>query len=122
LLAGRYGFRRLVGVELLPELLEAGRRNIARLPATEQPRFELVEADARSYEFPSEPTFLYLFDPFPPAVLAEVLANLAHSIREHPRPVLIGYQNPVSEYVLRAMPSLQKLAGTHQWVLYRVES
>lgn len=118
LLARTFGFRRFAGVELLPELLAAARRNVARMPREERARFELIASDARNYAFPPEPTFLYLFDPFPPAVLKQVLTNLARSVQEHPRPVLIGYQNPVSEFVLESMPGFHKLAGTLQWTLY----
>ena len=120
LLAHKFGFRRFVGVELLPELLESARRNIAKLPAEERAAFELLATDARRYEFPAEPIFLYLFDPFPPAVLAEVLAHLIDSVNEHPRRVLIGYQNPVSDSVFAATPGIRKVAATQQWALYRL--
>ena len=121
LLARTYPFRRIIGVELLPELSDSARRNISRLPAEEQGRCELLSMDARQYDFRPEATFLYLFDPFPPAVLREVLGNLARSVEQHPRPVLIGYQNPVSEYVLESLPGFRKLGGTQQWALYRME-
>ena len=121
LLARKLGFQRIIGVELLPELLEAARKNVARLPAEEQEKFELVAMDARRYVFPREPVFLYLFDPFPPAVLREVLDGLMRSVQEHPRPVLIGYQNPVSEFVVAATAGCNRLGGTQQWALYRVD-
>lgn len=122
LLARDYLFRRIVGVELLPELLASARRNVERLPAEEQPRFQFHCADARSYKFPPEPTFLYLFDPFPALVLREVLTNLARSIHNIPRPVWVGYQNPVSEHVLESSLVFKKVGGTKQWALYRKDA
>lgn len=118
LLARSFGFRRFAGVELLPELLAAARRNVDRLPPQERSRFELFASDARDYKFPSEPTFLYLFDPFPAVILKQVLGNLVRSVQERPRPILIGYQNPISELVMSSMPEFRKLAGTRQWALY----
>ena len=119
LLAREYPFARIVGMELLPELHEVAQRNIgANLPEAERGRFELLCGDAREYDFPAGPIFLYLFDPFPGSILAEVLANLERSLDSDPRPVIIGYQNPVSEDVIAASPRFRKIGGTVQWALY----
>lgn len=118
LLAREYPFAKIIGMELLPELHEVARQNIAKLPAEEQTRFELLCGDARGFVFPKGPLFVYLFDPFPAPVLAEVVANLERSLRESPRPALIGYQNPISEKVMAGSPRFRKLCGTMQWALF----
>ena len=118
LLAREYPFARIVGMELLPELHEVARQNVEKLPAAEQSRFELLCGDARQFVFPATPIFLYLFDPFPARGLAEVLRNLERSLAIDPRPVFIGYQNPVSESVIAASAQFRKLAGTMQWALF----
>jgi SAM-dependent methyltransferase len=118
LLAREYGFRKIVGLELLPELHEVAKKNIARLPTGESERFELLCGDAREFGFPSGPLFLYLFDPFPAEILAEIIKNLEVSMVREPRPVIVAYQNPVSEKVLAASRKLHKLGGTLQWALY----
>lgn len=120
LLAREYPFVRFVGMELLPELHAVAQQNVQRLPAEEQGRFELLCGDARAFAFPAGPIFLYLFDPFPAPILVVVIANLERSVQESPRPVLIGYQNPVSERVIAASPRFRKLGGTMQWALYEV--
>lgn len=119
LLAREYSFPKIVGMELLPELHAIAQQNVSKLPAEEQKRFELLCGDGRQFVFPSGPLFLYLFDPFPAPVLAQVIENLEHSLQQEPRPVLIGYQNPVSEKVIAASPRFRKLGGTMQWVLYK---
>ena len=121
LLAREYPFAKIIGVELLPELHHVARQNVARLTADEQSRFELICSDARDFPFPLEPTFLYLFDPLPAEILAEVVARLEQSIREVPREVIIGYQNPVSERVLANSKMFEKCGGTMQWALYRAK-
>ena len=119
LLAREHPFRRIVGMELLPELHEVAKQNLARLPVEEHTRFELLCGDAREFAFPSGPLFLYLFDPFPAEILADVLANLEGSMARDPRPVILAYQNPISERVIAASRKFQKLGGTLQWALYR---
>ena len=119
LLAREYGFEKIVGVELLPELHEVAKSNVARLPAEQQRRFLLLCQDARQFEFLPQPTFLYLFDPLPAEVLAEVMARLERSVTEAPRTVIVGYQNPVSEDVLARSELFTKVGGTMQWAIYR---
>ncbi len=119
LLAREYPFARIVGVELLPELHAVAEQNILHLPEQERARFELLCGDARQFSFPAGPVFLYLFDPFPAPIFAEVIANLEYSIEKNPRPVLIGYQNPISEQVIAKSPRFRKIGGTMQWALYR---
>lgn len=120
LLAAEYSFRRIIGVELLPELHAIAQENVRRYrqPGARVTAFELHCADARRFPLPVEPLFLYLFDPFPEPILREVIASVAQSMRQSPRPLFIGYQNPVSEPVLAASPMFSKLAGTLQWTLY----
>jgi SAM-dependent methyltransferase len=119
LLAREFPFTRIVGMELLPELHAVAQQNVARLPEGERGHFELLCGDARQFAFPTVPTFVYLFDPFPAPILAEVMTNLERSLAQAPRPVLIGYQNPVSEEVVAASPRFTKLGGTIQWALFR---
>jgi hypothetical protein len=119
LLASEYPFRRIIGMELLPELHRVAEENIRHLPTTDQARFELSCGDARQFVFPAEPLFVYLFDPFPAEVLAEVIAKLEQSMRATPRPVVVAYQNPVSEAVIARSRALKKIAGTMQWALFR---
>jgi hypothetical protein len=119
LLAREFPFARIVGMELLPELHGIAEQNIGRLAAEERSRFELMSGDARQFVFPIEPIFLYLFDPFPAPILAEVIASLERSLKERPRPALIGYQKPVSEKVIEQSAAFKKVSGTLQWALYR---
>jgi SAM-dependent methyltransferase len=123
LLAADYPFRRIIGVELLPELDAIARENIAGYRARSQQcsAFELHCADARHFAIPDEPLFLYLFDPFPEEILREVAAKVESSFRRRPRPLFVGYQNPVSEHVFAAVPIFARVEGTSQWAIYRAQ-
>ncbi len=120
LLAADYPFRRIVGVELLPELHAIAQENVWRYHSPEQKcsNFELHCADARRFPIPAEALFVYLFDPFPESILREWLAQLEDSLRRVPRQALIGYQNPISEYVIGGSKLFRRIAGTVQWALY----
>jgi SAM-dependent methyltransferase len=116
LMAAEFGFRRIIGVELLPELHAAAAENIARHPIAS--RMQVICADAAEFQFPQEPTVLYLFNPFLESVLAAVLASIEQSLHDIPRPFYVVYHNPLLEHVVAASAVLQRIAGTHQYAVY----
>lgn len=121
-LAAAFPFRRIVGVEIVPELHAAAEENIRRWRARhpQAPEMASVLADARDFAFPDEPLVVYLFNPLPESALAALLERLARSATEDPREIYVVYYNLVLEWVLAARPELRKLADTHQWAIYRV--
>jgi len=120
LMASDYPFRRIIGVELLPELNHVAQANLRKYESDAQKCFQLESccADARQYAFPTEPVVLYLSNPLPRAGLARVMENLERSLEEHPRRVSVLYHNPIHEDVVAARPWLKRAAGTHQFSLY----
>ena len=121
LMASDYPFRRIVGVELLPELHAVAQQNIARYKSESQKCLvlESICTDARRFPFPQEPLVLYLFNPLPEPGLAQVISNLEKSIKEHPRAVYILYYNPLLEHVLAASHAFRRVGGTHQYAIYQ---
>jgi hypothetical protein len=124
LMASTYPFRHIIGVELLKELNAIAVRNIARYKTYRQKCFniEAHAGDARHFEFPAEPTVLYLFNPFPRHVWLEVLENLSGSLRAAPRQVYVIYHNPVHEDILAARSWLRQVGRTHQFVIYKANA
>ena len=121
LMASDYGFRRVLGIELLPELNRVAQENIRKYRSEAQKCFtiESVCADARTFVFPPEATLLYLFNPLPEAALRQVMVKLEQSLVEHPRPVFVLYHNPLLEYLLAESKTLQKVSGTHLYAIYQ---
>jgi hypothetical protein len=117
LMASDYPFRRIIGVELLPELHRVAQENIRKYKNESQQCFALesICADAREFVFPPEPTVLYLFNPLPEAALAKLVGNLEQSLREHPRQLFVIYHNPLLGHVLAASKTLKRVGGTHQY-------
>ena len=121
LLASEYPFRRIVGVELLPELHRVASNNLQnfRSESQECKQLEARCENAVQFQFPAEPTVLYLFNPLPPAALAQVVRNIERSLEENPRPVLVIYHNPLLADVLAQSIRFRKNGGTHQYSIYQ---
>ncbi len=121
LLASDLPFRRILGIELLPELHAVAEENLRRYRSERQQCFDLRSLcmDARDFAFPPEPTVLYLFNPLPESALEQVMTKLERSLAEHPRPLYIVYHNPLLERVLARSAALKRTGGTHQYVIYR---
>src|SRR5271165_5621859 len=123
LMASDYPFRRILGVELLPELNEIAVENIARYTSERQKCFAIEShaGDARAFEFPLEPTVLYLFNPFPEHVLRELLSSLKRSLQDAPRPLWVIYHNLVHEAIFDEQQWLRRKHRTHQFAVYEAE-
>ena len=121
LMAAEYPFRRIVGVELLPQLHAIAQRNIANLDNESAACRDVVSLcmDALDFEFPPEPLVLFLFNPLPEAALQQVLARLGTSFDARPRSVYAVYHNPVLEHVFSNDTRWQRVTGTMQYCIYR---
>jgi SAM-dependent methyltransferase len=94
LLASRYRFRRVVGVEVAEPLTAVARRNVASCRL--RPRcgdIELVNADVLDYGIPDDVTVVYMFNPFRGAIFDAVVAELIASVDRRPRPLRLIYRN-----------------------------
>jgi SAM-dependent methyltransferase len=121
LMASEYPFRKIIGVEFMPELHRAAQKNIANYSNARQrcSQIESVCMDVRDFRFPLDPLMVYLFNPFSEATFARVLENLRLSVEQSPRPVYLAYRFTEHEKVLAEAGWLEKTAGTEQWVIYR---
>jgi SAM-dependent methyltransferase len=121
LMAADYPFRRVIGVELLPELHRIAQENISRYKSDSQRCFaiESICADARDFVFPPGPMVIYLFNPLPEPGLIKLLEDLKRSLQQNPRPVFLVYHNPSLERVLTGCGGLRRIVSTHQYSIFR---
>jgi hypothetical protein len=96
LLAAKFPFRRLIGVEFARELHEIAAANVLnwRNPDGRCPEFHLHCMDASEFDFPREPLVVFLYNPFGSEVIARVAQRLRDSYAAYPRPVYVLYINP----------------------------
>ena len=96
MLARRYGFRRVVGIDYAPAFCEVARRNLAvdaRRTSAGAPA-EVHCVDAADYDFDDDLRVIYLFNPFDATVLGAMLMRLAASLRRAPRRAWLIYLFP----------------------------
>lgn len=89
LIASRFSFKRIIGVEFARELVETARENIRRFGSPA----EIVHEDVARYTFPCDNLAVYLYNPFGPVVLRSVLNSL-REISRAGREVYLLYLNP----------------------------
>lgn len=96
MVARDYGFRGLVGIDYAPALCEAARRNLAtdRRGSASATPVRIECRDAADYPFAPDEGVIYLFNPFDAHVMERMVANLAASLRAHPRPLWLIYLFP----------------------------
>jgi SAM-dependent methyltransferase len=95
LMAARYPFKRVIGVEISEELKSIASRNLEKNAGRLRCReIDLVTADAMNYVVPDNVTVAYFYAPFKGDIFAKVLDNLIASVDRSPRPVRIIYTDP----------------------------
>lgn len=120
LMAADYGFKSVVGVELLHELHRVAEENIRKFSASHPHACIASHAgDARDFRLPAEPLVVYLFNPFPEPTFAEILEKLRKSVAQAPRPVFIAYRYIEFEKLLSNSKWLEKVAGSEQWAVWK---
>jgi len=122
LMASDYPFKRIVGVEFMPDLRRVAEKNIASYSNDRQRcrQIEVTCIDARDFRFPFEPLVVYLFNPFSESTFAQILENLRRSIEQAPRPVYIAYRLTEFQHLLARAEWLEKIAGAEQWAVYKI--
>lgn len=110
---GRKKVKKCVGLEVLPELCEASRANAARLRGRQSP-IEIRCEDASRADV-SDGTIYFLFNPFGPKTMADVLSNIEASLARNPRPLQIVSYNDRCRDVFEARSWLRPAYSFSTW-------
>lgn len=114
-------FRKVIGVELSPELAEIARRNIAgSLLSLKCQNIEVVVADAMNYRVPDDVTVVYFFNPFQGEIFAGALAQILASLRRRSREITVIYMAPFEHQMLidagaRLVKRTRGMRPTRKW-------
>ncbi|RDH77694.1 class I SAM-dependent methyltransferase [Mycolicibacterium moriokaense] len=101
LVAGRYPFRRVIGVELSSELNSIAQQNIDHLgPRLRCKDVTVITADATEYQIPDDVTVVFMANPFQGIIFQTVIENILKSCDRTPRNLRIVYVNPREEAFL----------------------
>jgi len=120
LLAARFPFKEVIGVEFARELHEVAERNIAaaRAKGTRCERMRSICADAVEFELPEEPLILYFYHPFEEDVFFRMIERIEQSLSRAPRPAFIIYLNPVLRRLFDGRRSLVRVDEGERWCIY----
>lgn len=96
MLASKYGFRKIIGIEFSKALCEIARCNLEKFlrKSPSSSAIQVVESDVTRYAFADDETVFFMFDPFNAPVLEQVLRNLAESLKRRPRKIWLLYDSP----------------------------
>ncbi|MCK9412218.1 MAG: class I SAM-dependent methyltransferase [Prolixibacteraceae bacterium] len=123
MLASKYQFKNIIGIEFSPILAEIGRDNINKYMINNDLtlHIEVVLIDATEYILPKEQLFIFLFNPFKKPVMKKFVSNLVHSYNESPRRMIIAYQNPVIADAFEKIPFLNCIYHCNDFLIYDTE-
>jgi predicted RNA methylase len=121
LLASRYSFKSITGVEYSKTLADAACMNISAHQAQNGSRVSIqcICGDAAEFEFPHEPTVVYLFNPFQGKVMDRVIANIEKSLRAVPRDLWVIYANPWEGRKFRRSPMFETIEWNLEYSIHR---
>jgi hypothetical protein len=113
LLASRYPFLRVEGIELNRALARVALANLETWKQSPQASqlapIELHHADALRHPLPVEPTLAFLFHPFELPILRRFLSRIQASLLRNPRPFDLVYVNAEHGSLLDRHPAFQRI-------------
>ena len=114
LVAGRFPFEKIIGVDISEQLNKLCEKNIKKmLPYLKCKKFKNVTVSASNYIIPDEATHIYFFNPFGIDVMDLVLKSIFKSIVNYPRKVIIIWYNPKFEEELEKLFPLKRINEIH---------
>ena len=122
--ASRFPLRRVIGVELDPDLTAAAQVNLENWRGPRRCNdVQLTCADARELEVPDDVTIIYLFNPFMGEAFTEVFDKVAASLARNPRALRVAYFYPIMHSALVDAGFTLERHHRHElyaWATYRI--
>ncbi|HEY2646328.1 MAG TPA: class I SAM-dependent methyltransferase [Candidatus Acidoferrales bacterium] len=112
LLAAEQPFRKVIGVELNPDLASIARRNVGLSYERSKARIRVVQEDAANFRWPRGPLLVYFYNPFDCSLIEQLAESLAAAGRSNRGPVDLLYVNPTCAHVLTAKSLFKHLWST----------
>jgi len=102
MLAAKYGFRKVIGIEFSAALCAAARKNLEkyRSKVSTPSIIEVIESDVTKYQFRHDETVFFMLDPFNAPVLTQVLENIRKSVEKVPRTIWLVYSVPREQNIV----------------------
>jgi SAM-dependent methyltransferase len=117
LIASKFSFKEVRGVEFAHELCELAKNNCAvyKRQTGVRKEFQIIESDVVDYIINSDENIFYMFNPFDGVILSEIINNIATSCKIQPRGIIIIYYNPQYSNVIEQQSMFIKLEECVFW-------
>lgn len=118
LMASRYPFKEIVGVEFGRELVKIAENNIISYKDPRQ-RCKQIKSycmDAVDFEIPSSNVVLYFFNPFTSDVMSKIVDNIISSYNKLPRDIVVVYYHPQSSRLFDKLEFMAKVESSRRMV------
>jgi SAM-dependent methyltransferase len=102
LLAAEQPFRKVIGVELNPDLARIARQNVALHFDRSKTKIRVIQEDAANFRWPRAPLLVYLYNPFDCSLIGQLAENLAGAAKSGRGSIDLLYVNPTCAHVLTA--------------------
>jgi|SRR5215467_2346551 len=120
LVASEFPFRRIVGIEIAPQLHEIACRNVGQYRGRRRcGAIDLRRMDAADYRPESEDTVFFFNFPFRERLMRQVVAAIESSLVEHPRRCFLAFVNPETAHVVDESPVFTSFATTKYFRVWR---
>jgi SAM-dependent methyltransferase len=121
LLASRFSFKEIVGVELSPMLCDTARQNVARYrdPLQKCPRIRVVCQDAVDYRLPNENIVLFFYNPFGESMTQRLASNVQQALSANSKELYLIYVNPVFRKVWDELGGLEPIQASDKYAIFR---
>jgi len=114
--AAQYHFKRVIGVELSPQLNAIAAANVHAAHKRLRCRsIELVTADALEYHIPDDVTVVYMYNPFRGPVFRAVIEELIASVDRAPRSIRLLYKAPREHELLMSTGRFELVRTVSAW-------
>lgn len=121
LVASEFPFKRIIGVEFLPELNSIAEKNIRAYRSKTQ-KCRVIGSlccNATDYRMPAANTVVFLSNPFEYPIVSRLMANLRESLKNHPRQIYVIYHNPVCHDLIIGLDFIQVVSSTKLYIIYK---
>lgn len=121
LMASEFPFRKIIGVEFSSQLHAIAEENIRRYQSTTQKCRDVTSicADFTQFPIPTDPLFVFLYNPSSLEITSALASNIARSSREHPRELWVFYVTPAYDVFESGNPlALRKIKSTAKYAIY----
>jgi SAM-dependent methyltransferase len=121
MLAAKYPFKKIVGVELSPALHETARDNLKafRNATHVAANVETLCIDATAYALPNDDLVLFLYNPFVGKTMEAIVEKLAAFVMHTTHKVIIIYRNPKCASLFDKQECLELVKVKPEYRIYR---